>query len=121
TDILPMELMLPAVGQGALALEARAEDAEVQRIVKAIDHADSHLAAIAERSFLRVLGGSCQTPIGAFAEIKGTRMVRRGMVVPPQGPRDVRHTETGPAADAKAIGERLAKHLLANGADKILQ
>ena len=120
TEILPEEIMVPAVGQGALGLEIRKNDDRVQDLMQNLDHPASHQAALAERAFLRTLGGNCQTPIAAHAQVRGTQLTMTGVVVSPPGDPYLRENEEGPASQAEAIGQRLAQKLIALGADAIL-
>jgi hydroxymethylbilane synthase len=120
TEKLTGEVMLPAIGQGALGIEVRADDAATRKLISAIDHQASHQAALAERAFLRALGGSCQTPIAGFAHVAADRLVLEGLVVAPSGKPYLRAGAEGPITEAEMIGKRLAQMLLAQGADKIL-
>jgi hydroxymethylbilane synthase len=120
-ELIPLEAMLPAPGQGALAVETRGDDAEVLRIVATIDDRDSRLATAAERAFLRRLGGGCRIPVAALAIIKDGELRLDGVVVDPQGLRAFRGEMTGAPADAESLGERLAHSLLSEGASEILE
>jgi hydroxymethylbilane synthase len=120
-ELIPLEAMLPAPGQGALAVETRADDAEVLRIVASIDDRDSRLATAAERAFLRRLGGGCRIPVAALATIKNGELRLDGLVVDPQGRQAFRGEMTGAPADAESLGERLAASLLSEGASEILE
>ncbi len=120
TEILPLEVMLPAVGQGCLAIETRQGDKNPADYLKALDHPPSRQAALAERAFLKTLGGSCQTPIAGHASIESGELTMRGLVISPDGQQIVRARENGRPFDAEGIGERLAQKLLEAGADKIL-
>jgi hydroxymethylbilane synthase len=120
-EIISLEAMLPAPGQGALAVETRGDDAEVLRIVATIDDRDSRLATAAERAFLRRLGGGCRIPVAALATIKNGELRLDGLVVDPQGRQAFRGEMTGAPADAESLGERLAASLLSEGASEILE
>jgi hydroxymethylbilane synthase len=120
TETLGEEILLPAVGQGCLALELRRHDQTTADILHVLDHTPSHLAAVAERAFLNALGGSCQTPIAALARLQSKSIEMRGLVAAPDGQKVLRDSENGPASEAEAIGARLARKLLAAGADKLL-
>jgi hydroxymethylbilane synthase len=116
-EILEPGQMCPAVGQGALAIEARAGcDA-----VAVLDHADTHTAVLAERGVLRALGGGCQVPIGAYATVSEGRVQILAIVAAPDGTQLIRANDEGAAADAAAIGARLAADLLERGARQILE
>ncbi|MBY0227670.1 MAG: hydroxymethylbilane synthase [Gemmataceae bacterium] len=106
--------MLPAVGQGAIGLECRVDDARAREIVGKINHAETWRAATAERAFLSALGGGCLVPIGALCE--GDRL--RGAVLPVDGSRRIGGEETG--GEPVELGRRLAEKLLAAGAGEVL-
>lgn len=120
TEHLSEDLVLPAVGQGALAIETRADDAAVNEIVQALDHEPSRLACLAERSLLKGLGGGCLVPIAAHATIENDVMSLRGLVASPDGAKIVRGQQNGSAHDAQMVGALLADELLSRGADRIL-
>lgn len=120
TEHLSAEFMLPAVGQGALAIETRADDAVVNEIVNSLDHEATRLACRAERAFLKGLGGGCLVPIAAHATIEAGTMLLTGLVASPDGAEALLDRQTGPSSDAEAIGQRLADELLSRGADRIL-
>ena len=116
-EILPPELMCPAVGQGALAIETRAGFDKVAML----DHADTHTAVMAERALLGALGGGCQVPIGAYATVSEGRVRLLAIVAAPDGTQVIRAEAEGPAAEAAEIGVRVAADLLERGASQILQ
>lgn len=121
TEHLSEDFMLPAVGQGALAIETRADDAVINEIVNTLDHEPTRLACRAERAFLKGLGGGCLVPIAAHATIDaGGAMLLTGLVASPDGSEALRDRQSGPSPDAEAIGKRLADELLSRGADRIL-
>jgi hydroxymethylbilane synthase len=119
-EILPDEVMCPAVGQGALAVETRAGGAGWDACA-ALDHPATHSAVAAERAFLRALGGGCQVPIGAHATVTGAQLHLEGLVISPDGSALVRGEREGPASEAEAIGAALGVKLLAEGARTILE
>lgn len=121
TEILDPQWMLPAVGQGALGLECRIEDAPTRQLLEKIDHAPSHAAVRAERAMLRGLGGGCQVPIGAATSIAGDQLTLRGVVLPPDGTARVDASVTGLVAQHEVLGQRLAQILLDKGARAWLQ
>jgi hydroxymethylbilane synthase len=121
TERLHPELSLPAIGQGALAIEIRKDDPRVAPIVGSIDHRETRLATAAERAFLRRLGGSCVTPVAAFGQIEGDSLVLTGMVASLDGKRMVKEVLRGEASTPDTVGQALAETLLAAGADAILQ
>jgi hydroxymethylbilane synthase len=118
-EILSPEVMCPAVGQGALAVETRESGAALE-ICADLDHAATRAAVTAERAVLAALGGGCQVPIGAHAEIEGNSLRLGGVVIAPDGGRIVRKTGGGSVAEAGPIGSRLGAALLADGARAIL-
>jgi len=120
TQPVPTDIMLPAVGQGALAIEIRSHDPDVAASVAVLDDPATRAATAAERALLEALGGGCQVPIGALAEPQGDRLNLAATVVSPDGRQRVRNADTGPPAEADALGKRLAGTLLAAGARAIL-
>jgi hydroxymethylbilane synthase len=112
--------MLPAVGQGAIAIEARAGDEDTIGIVSGLDHKFTRLACTAERSFLLRLGGGCLLPIAAYAVVRDKRIRLHGLVADTLGKRIVRDHISGPLDEAEQLGSRLAEGLLANGAGELL-
>jgi hydroxymethylbilane synthase len=101
--VLDVNEFLPAVGQGAIGIETRADDARTCELLAAINHADTFSALAAERAFLAVLDGSCRTPIGGHATISG-RLRFRGMVVKPDGSEAFEATREGDVRDAEKLG-----------------
>jgi hydroxymethylbilane synthase len=120
TEHLSEDFMLPAVGQGALAIETRADDAVINEIVNTLDHEATRLACRAERAFLKGLGGGCLVPIAAHATINNGTLLLTGLVASPDGSEALRDRQSGPSSDAEAIGQRLADEMLSHGADRIL-
>jgi hydroxymethylbilane synthase len=121
TEHLSEDLMLPAVGQGALAIETREGDATTAEIIHALNHEATRLACSAERAFLKGLGGGCLVPIAAHATIKSDVMTLNGLVASPDGSEIVRAQQSGPSQDADLLGQQLADELLARGAARILR
>jgi hydroxymethylbilane synthase len=120
--LLDPGVSLPAVGQGIIGIECRTDDATAREAVQALDDSVAHTACTAERAFARRLGGSCQSPIAAFAELEpGGRLVLRGLVAEPDGSRLIRDSVSGSAAEAQALGDRLAERVLAAGAGELLE
>jgi hydroxymethylbilane synthase len=111
TAILPVEEFLPAVGQGAIAVEARTDDARVRVLLAAIDHADTTTALAAERAFLSVLDGSCRTPIAGHAMVTGQSLQFRGMILRPDGSEAHETAGGGSREDAEAIGAEAGREL----------
>lgn len=119
-EYLPVEVSLPAVGQGALGIEIRQGDAETASLVGRLNHRLTEAATTAERALLRRLGGGCQVPIGAHGSVKGARMTLLGLVASPEGDQIIRSSLEGPAERAQALGVELAEKLIEMGAGKIL-
>ena len=110
SSTLPIDVMIPAVGQGALAIETRDDGGEAYRIAQTLEHQDSRRAITAERAFLAVFGGGCQVPIGAHATIDGSEIHLRAFVSDPDGSNTKRGEERG--TDPIGVGEELARRLL---------
>jgi len=111
TEFLPFEMMLPAPGQGALAVQARADDAATLALIAPLDHAPTRAATTAERAFLRALGGGCQIPVAAYAETRDGTLHLRGLVASEDGTRVARGQVRGAVEQAEALGEELARML----------
>jgi hydroxymethylbilane synthase len=121
TEYLDPELLLPAVGQGALCIEIRKDDSIVSPLVSSLDHAPTRAAVNGERAFLNRLEGGCQVPIAGHSQINGNQFTLTGLVAEVDGSRVVKGEKSGPLDSAETIGIQLAEELLARGADKILQ
>lgn len=117
-ELLPPDVMCPAVGQGALAIETRVEG-EAFEIAKKLDHAPSRIAITAERAMLAKLEGGCQVPIGAHATVEGGIVRMRGVVLKVDGSRKLEAHAEG--ADAGSVGLDVAQRLLDQGAGEILR
>lgn len=113
--------MLPAVGQGALGIETRADDEATIAAVSKLDHKFTRLACTAERAFLRSLGGGCQLPIAAHAVVREKRIRLDGLVAEPEGRRIVRDRISGNFDDADKLGRELGERLLKQGARELLE
>jgi hydroxymethylbilane synthase len=120
TEIIPLEIMLPAVGQGALALEARNDDKQIKELLLAFHHLPSALAVNAERSLLRRLEGGCQIPIGAYAAVEGAELRLDAVIGSLDGKRIVKGRRNGAHANGERIGIDLAEELLKRGGKEIL-
>ncbi|MCG6136741.1 MAG: hydroxymethylbilane synthase [Nostoc sp. LLA-1] len=120
-QVLPKEISLHAVGQGALGIECRADDNELISLLKAIEHPATRDRCLAERAFLRILEGGCQVPIGVNTEIDGDKLTLTGIVASVDGQKLVQDTITGTANNAEAIGAELAECLRKQGAQEILE
>jgi len=119
-EILSVDAMCSAVGQGALAIETRGSGAGFDA-VRALDHAPTHAAVTAERGVLAALGGGCQVPIGAHATVSLGRIRLLGVVASPDGSELVRAESEGAVEEAAALGQRLGEELLGLGAKRILE
>jgi hydroxymethylbilane synthase len=104
TALLDVDDFLPAVGQGAVTIEARIDDARTRALLAKIDHADTSVALLAERAFLAVLDGSCRTPIAGHAVLDGDALRFRGLILRPDGSQVFETTRVGARGDAVALG-----------------
>lgn len=118
--LIGTEEMLPAVGQGALAVETRANDNSTMALVRSLNHAPTQFACESERAFLRALGGGCQLPIAGYAVVSGNELVLEGLIADPDGREIVRGKVTGQPAEAEELGSRLADQLFNRGGDRLL-
>jgi hydroxymethylbilane synthase len=112
--------MLPAIGQGALAIEARRDDARVVGLCRALSDRTAEVTVAAERALLAGLGVGCRTPVAGHATLEGDRLTIRGMVGRPDASEILADVVSGPASDAEPLGTELARRLIASGADTIL-
>jgi hydroxymethylbilane synthase len=120
TELLDPQWMLPAVGQGALGLECRMDDAATLGVLGRLNDWPTRQAVLAERALLRGLGGGCLLPIGASSRVERDQLWLRGAVLTPDGKRRIAAEHTGPAAHAETIGQQLAEILLTSGARELL-
>jgi hydroxymethylbilane synthase len=120
TEYLSTEVSLPAVGQGALAIEGRRDDAFVGDLLAPLEDRASRTAVTAERAFLARLEGGCQVPIGAHATVEGNALTLSGLIAGVDGRRLIRDRIGGSPGDASALGRQLAERLLAQGGQAIL-
>ncbi|HVX09806.1 MAG TPA: hydroxymethylbilane synthase [Pirellulales bacterium] len=120
TEILSDEIMLPAVGQGALGIEIRSADAELDLLLKPLDDAETRAAATAERAMLAALRGGCLAPVGAKGEVTAGKLRLRGVVLSGDGSQRLAADQIGALADATALGQRVADDLLAQGAAAVI-
>jgi hydroxymethylbilane synthase len=118
---LTLDEMLPAIGQGALAIEARAADARVVSLTRALSDPAAEITVAAERALLAGLGVGCRTPVAGHAVLTEGRVVLRGLVGRPDASEMIRDEVSGPPSDAASLGADLARRLLARGADRILR
>ncbi|MBA2705669.1 MAG: hydroxymethylbilane synthase [Blastocatellia bacterium] len=117
---IPSEQMLPSPGQGALAIETRAEDQQITNALGKLDHKFTRLACTAERAFLRSLGGGCQLPIAAYASVRDKTIKLDGLVADVHGKQILKDRISGSIDKAEQLGSELAERLLANGARELL-
>jgi hydroxymethylbilane synthase len=121
TEVLSTEISLPAVGQGALGIEARADDREVLEALMRLDHAETRTAVMAERALLAEMEGGCQVPLGAWARMEQSELVLEACVLSVDGTDYIRKRASGSPREPEALGRDLAQSLLAAGADRILR
>jgi hydroxymethylbilane synthase len=121
SEYLPLEVSLPAIGQGALGLEGRRGDSFIRDLGSRLDHSPTRTAVTAERALLERLEGGCQVPIAAHATIKEDRLILDGLIASVDGRRILRDTVRGPVDEARTLGVQLAETLLARGGDEILR
>jgi hydroxymethylbilane synthase len=119
-QIIPPEISLHAVGQGALGIECREGDSDILAVLKVLEHLPTAYRCYAERAFLRALEGGCQVPIGVNTAIDGDTLTLSGIVASLDGQTIVRGTVTGATVDAEALGTELAEQARQQGAQKIL-
>ncbi len=120
TQFLPTEIMLPAVGQGALGLQVRKGDAELAELCSRLNHAVTATEVTAERAYLRALGGGCRLPIAAYGLMEGKRLTLEGLLAAPNGGEVLRDKVWGDPGEAEAMGRRLAEMLLEKGGRRLL-
>jgi hydroxymethylbilane synthase len=118
-ELIAVEIMCPAVGQGALAIETRSDGGAAHELVRKLDHVDTRIAVTAERAMLEKLGGGCQVPIGGYAFIEKGVIHMRAIVASPDGKRVVRAELSG--VDPLRTGASLGRNLLEKGAEEILR
>jgi len=121
TEYLPVNISLPAIGQGALCIECRENDNTILEKIKWLNHNEDSLCIRAERAFLKRLEGGCQVPIGAYATITKFMLEMEGFVASVDGKRMVREKRTGTSDNPEDIGIRLAESLLSQGGGEILE
>lgn len=120
-EVISREDLLPAVGQGALAIEARAEDKEILELIGFLNHADTRAAASLERAFLGRVEGGCQVPVGVYAQVTETGIEAEAVIASLDGARVFRGKINGALEDSASLGRQLAESLLADGALEIMQ
>lgn len=120
TQVLPPSLCLPAVGQGALAIETRSDDAEVMDMLAFLNHDSTRAAVTAERSFLREVEGGCQVPVGVFGQANSNSLLLEAVILSVDGVQVIRDTVSGTWAEAEDLGRALAQKMLAAGGREIM-
>jgi hydroxymethylbilane synthase len=120
TEVIPLDVSLPAIGQGALGIETRIEDAEVEERIRFLNDPTSFTTISGERAFLKRLQGGCQVPIAAYGQIIGSTLRIDGLVGTIDGKRLVRGSVEGSPEKAEALGLALAEDLMSKGAKEIL-
>jgi len=121
TEYLPPDVSLPAIGQGALGIETRIDDQEINKLVLFFDHPATSIAVRAERALLKRLEGGCQVPIAAHGEVKGNNLNLIGLVASTDGKKVIKDSVSGTTDKAEALGIELAEKLLKMGAWDILK
>lgn len=117
---LPITQMLPAAGQGALGIECRSDDKAIAELIHPLNHHETAICVTAERSLCKQLGGNCQVPVGAYAEIVQHQLLLRGLVASTDGKKILRAEQMGELQQATALGVSVAEMLLQQGAKEIL-
>jgi hydroxymethylbilane synthase len=120
TQIIPKSICLPAVGQGALAIEARAHDHEVLSLIAFLNHQATNDAVTAERAYLRKVEGGCQIPIGVYATVDHDFLSLEAVILSVDGKEVVRDTISGTLTEAEKLGNKLAQRMLDAGGREIL-
>jgi hydroxymethylbilane synthase len=121
TEILSPDLCMPAVGQGAIAVETRLKDTEAADVLAKLDDAETRTAIIAERALLGALHGGCQVPIGAWARVERGELLLEACVCSVDGAQYVKQRATAPPEQAAQLGEHMARLLMEAGAQSILE
>jgi hydroxymethylbilane synthase len=121
SQVLPHDVSLPAAGQGAIGIEARAGDAETMRVLAGLEDAETHSAVTAERCALAGLGGGCQVPIGAWGRIENGKLLLDVVVLSPDGTQRMWEKDSGSPVEAEGIGKRVAQKLRDDGAAALLE
>jgi hydroxymethylbilane synthase len=121
TQVLPLDLALPAVGQGALGIEVRSDDAAARQAVAPLEHAATRAAVTAERAMLAALAGGCLAPIAAWGRLEQDALVLSGRVLSADGARKIEATLAAALAEADGLGRRVADALLAQGAAELVE
>ncbi|MFY9531943.1 MAG: hydroxymethylbilane synthase [Candidatus Acidiferrales bacterium] len=121
SETISPEVMLPAVGQGALGIECRSDEKEVFGLLQKFDDNETRAAVTAERALLSELEGGCQVPLGAWGRIENQKLILEAAVLSADGAECLRRKSSGDVAEAAEVGRRLAQELIDAGADRILR
>lgn len=121
TQVLPKDICLPAVGQGALAIEARIDDEEVRTMLAFLNHQETRWAVEAERAYLAEVEGGCQIPLGVYGHIQQGTLLLEAAILSVDGARQIRETISGDPAEGSQLGRALAQKMLDCGGREILQ
>ncbi|MBI4298748.1 MAG: hydroxymethylbilane synthase [Chloroflexi bacterium] len=121
SEYLPPQKFIPAVGQGALAVEIRSDDEQTLEIVSKAEHPPTRIAVNAERAFLQALGGGCKVPLAAYGEVKENKLFLYGMAATVDGPRLFRAEIVSDTSYPVEVGQRLAQELMDSGAREIIE
>lgn len=120
TEVIDPDILLPAMGQGAIGIETRKNDPDTQGLLFDLDHEETHWALDAERAFVEILEGGCQVPIAVFATLDDRQLTVKGRVASLDGQTLYQWDKAGPCHDARKLGQDLGRDLLKMGADQIL-
>lgn len=120
SSVIPKDEILPAVGQGALAIEIRSDDTELAELLMTLNHEDSRDSVYAERGFLKGLGGGCQNPIAAYAEIDDRRIILQGLIASLDGKQIIRKSGSFSRENPETAGGILAESVINSGGDELL-
>ena len=119
-QFIPVEVLLPAVGQGALGIEVRRDDDETRALIAFLDHPPTRAQVGAERAFLQRLGGGCQLPVAAYAEWRGGELAMCALLGNPDGTYIIQEEQRAPTADGERLGREVAERILGRGGRQIL-
>ena len=121
TEIIPIEIMLPAPGQGIVAIESRSRDEHTKALLRDINHAETEIQAVAERAFLGKLGGDCNVPAGCHATLNDNKINVRGVISSPEGKVLINKDVSGSRDEAEHLGQRVADMIIEDGGSNILR
>lgn len=119
-QVIPLSIMLPAIGQGALGIEARADDSDTLAAIAPVDHAETRAAVVAERAMLARLRAGCLAPVGAWGRVEDGQLTLDGVVLTSDGSQRINSASSGSLNDAQQVGEEVADQLLKEGAADLM-